>query len=61
MNQKKEVLKSIRHYQRTLVMLWRKSLPGSITRTIGIPKTLDKIVELEDEYRRLSRSSRPLK
>lgn len=61
MNQKKEILKSIHHYQRILVMLWRNSLPDSIVRTIGVPKTLDKLVELEDEYRRLSRPSRPHK
>lgn len=50
MNRKKQILKEIHHYKRLLDGMERSANPGSIIETIGIPKTIAKLKELEEEY-----------
>lgn len=44
---RKEAESSLQHYRKTKAALYKNSLPGSVTRTVGIPKTQREIDRLE--------------
>ena len=44
---RKEAESSLHHYQKVLASLYENSEPGSVTRTVGIPKTQREIERLE--------------